>query len=57
MSYAAIPPSEVAFLREAAAYLEAPSYLMKLADAIGEPLQKVASKVVPTRIAGSHSRA
>jgi EcsC protein family len=41
MSEVLIPESEVAFLGEAAAYLESPSLLMKLADLIGKPLQLV----------------
>lgn len=51
MPLARLPDSDVAFLREAAAYLEAPSYLMKLVDAIGKPLQKIAKRVVPAKVA------
>jgi hypothetical protein len=43
--------SEQRFLRDAAAYLENQSFLMKLADLIGEPLQKLASRVVPAKVA------
>src|ERR1041384_6219477 len=43
-------PSDLAFLHEAVAYLETPSYLMRLADAVGGPLQSIATKVVPARI-------
>lgn len=43
--------SEESFVRDAAAYLENPSFLMNLADLIGEPLQKVASRVVPPNVA------
>jgi hypothetical protein len=57
MSISRISDKDVAFIREAAAYLEAPSYLMKLADAIGEPLQKVADRVVPDRVADLGNKA
>jgi EcsC protein family len=50
MSEVQIPESEVAFLRKAAAYLESPSLLMKLADVIGKPLQLV-GKIVPAPVA------
>jgi EcsC protein family len=46
-----IPEADVVFLREAATYLESPSYLMKIADTIGVPLQAVADRIVPARIA------
>lgn len=51
MSNPPIPAPDVEFLRAAARYLESPSYLMKLAEAIGQPVQKLAEKVVPTRVA------
>jgi len=42
--------SHTIFLRDAAAYLESPSYLTKLADAVGGPLQRIVEKVVPDRV-------
>jgi hypothetical protein len=49
--------SEECFIRDAATYLEQQSFLMKLADLIGEPLQAVASRVVPPTVAqlGDHA--
>ena len=54
---AEIAPTDVAFLAEAAAYLESPSYLMKLADAIGTPLKKLAKVVVPERVVAIGNKA
>jgi len=42
---------QLAFLREAAAYLEAPTWLMTVANAVGQPIQKLANSVVPARVA------
>ena len=48
MSSSPLSESDVAFLREAATYLENPSYLMKIADLVGQPLKKIANAVVPS---------
>jgi EcsC protein family len=42
--------TETDFLREAAHYLERPSYLMRVADALGQPLQQVSERIVPHRV-------
>ncbi|MBX9679547.1 MAG: EcsC family protein [Gemmataceae bacterium] len=42
---------ESAFLREAATYLETPSWLMKVAEAVGHPMQALASRMVPASVA------
>jgi hypothetical protein len=52
-----ITPSDIAFLAQASSYLEAPHYLIKLADAIGAPLKKVAKVVVPKRVAAIGNKA
>jgi hypothetical protein len=54
---AEIAGSDIAFLAEAATYLESPSYVMKLAGAIGAPLKKLAKVVVPDRVAAIGNRA
>jgi hypothetical protein len=45
-----LSPTEVEFLREAARYLEQPSWLMRLADVVGEPLQRLAEKAMPRQV-------
>jgi hypothetical protein len=51
MNTAALSQREVQFLREAAKYLEQPSWLMRLADVVGEPLQRLAEKAMPRQVA------
>ncbi len=51
MSTAVLPAREAHFLSEAARYLEKPSYLMRLADAIGAPVESLLTRVVPKRVA------
>lgn len=46
-----VPDSQVDFLRMAANYLENPSYLMRIADSIGRPVQGIAGAIVPERVA------
>jgi len=46
-----IPAEEMAFIQEAAKYLESPSFLMRVADFIGEPLQKIGNAIVPAKVA------
>jgi hypothetical protein len=46
-----IPAEETAFIQEAAKYLESPSFLMRIADLVGEPLQKIGSAIVPSKVA------
>lgn len=48
---ATVTSAERQFLREAVDYLENPSYLMKLADAIGKPLHAIGMAVVPEKVA------
>jgi hypothetical protein len=50
-------PSDLAFLKEAANYLESPSYLIRLTNAVGTPLQALANRVIPERIKalGNHA--
>src|SRR5262249_3860359 len=48
---ATLPLREQQFLAEAARYLEKPSFLLRLADMVGQPLEKLASKVVPDKVA------
>ena len=45
-----LPARELRFLQEAAEYLERPSLLFRLAEAIGQPLEKIAARVVPARV-------
>ncbi len=51
MTKSLIPDFDIRFLHDAAAYLESPSYLRKLADYVGVPLQRIAGRVVPARVA------
>ena len=46
-----IPAEEMAFIQEAAKYLESPSFLMRIADFVGEPLQKIGNAIVPAKVA------
>lgn len=50
-------PSDLAFLKEAVNYLESPSYLIRLTNAVGAPLQALASRVIPQRVKalGNHA--
>lgn len=51
MSSSPLALEQIKFIREAAGYLENPSYLMRLADAIGRPIESVAKQLVPDRVA------
>jgi len=51
MQTATLPQRELQFLNEAAQYLEKPSFLMRIADMVGQPLEKLASSVVPDKVA------
>ncbi len=41
---------DTAFIREAAWYLERPSWLLRAADAVGEPVEGILSRVMPDRL-------
>jgi hypothetical protein len=46
-----LPTRERRFLLDAADYLEHPSLLFRLAETIGQPFEKIATRVVPARVA------
>jgi len=46
-----ISDSQIEFLRIAANYLEKPSYLMRIADSVGRPIQGLAAGIVPEKVA------
>jgi hypothetical protein len=50
-------PSDLLFLQEAANYLESPSYLIRLTNAVGTPLQTLANRIIPERVKslGNHA--
>lgn len=50
MAKTSLSTDEIDFLREAATYLESPSFLMRVADLIGEPIQQIADKIVPDKV-------
>ncbi len=50
MTPAPLTDSQAAFLKEAARYLERPGYLMRLADLVGVPAQKLVERAVPDRV-------
>src|SRR6516162_4664935 len=43
-------PREHEFIRDAVRYLERPSYLMRVANVVGMPIEAIASRVVPDRV-------
>ena len=46
-----LPVREQRFVEEAAEYLERPSLLIRLAESVGQPLEKLAARVVPAKVA------
>jgi EcsC protein family len=46
-----IAPEHANFLRQAADYLENPSLFIRLSSAVGQPLEELAKRVVPPRVA------
>jgi hypothetical protein len=50
MCNAEMPRNEVGFLRQAAHYLEKPSYLMRIANLIGVPAERIVGNIVPYKI-------
>lgn len=51
MSTAVISKEHATFLGEAAGYLDSPSFLMRMADMLGRPLESIAPYVVPKQVA------
>jgi len=45
-----LTPVEHEFIRDAVRYLERPSYLMRVANVVGMPIEAIASRVVPDRV-------
>lgn len=50
MSGSELGRANSAFLQEAAAYLEKPSWLMTLAEAVGHPMQALANRMAPAAV-------
>lgn len=51
MCPSSLPDQHLRFIREAANYLDRPSFLMRLADLAGRPFESVANAIVPTKVA------
>jgi hypothetical protein len=47
---ATLTDRDVQFIRQAVRYLENPSYLMRLAAAVGQPMEALARRVVPDKV-------
>jgi hypothetical protein len=45
-----LSPNELEFLRDAVRYLERPSFLMRIANVVGLPIETLAGRVVPDRV-------
>jgi hypothetical protein len=50
MATSVLSPEQTRFLREAAGYLESRSFLLRIANVIGQPLETLARRVVPERV-------
>jgi hypothetical protein len=57
MSTNGLSSADSAFLRETATYLEKPSWLMTVAEAVGHPMQALAARIAPTAVSDLGNKA